>query len=170
MFRIIIGLCVASIVWAQHPYKKHFVSFVTQNDGYVFPMIDRYYTAGHSLLYASAEESGGGIIGWIDGNHSFNLAISQSIYTAKSKFATTPSPQDHRYASFMTLSAFVTNRNLEWLENIGLLVGVGGKWSFGQEVQNGIHQMMGVGLANGWGTQIADEWVANLYYDLTYRY
>lgn len=154
------------------PYKKDFLSFVTQNDAYFDPLTDRYYTAGHSLLYASKEGDYGWLntFGFLEGETSFSLSISQAIYTPKAKFDLIPPREDHPYAGFLSLVFAIHHRSEEMLESLGLRVGVSGKIAFAEEVQNGIHTHLGVGLANGWDTQIQNDGIINAYYEWTYRY
>lgn len=165
----------ASLGWSTleaTPYKKHFLSFITQNDGYVSPYIDRYYTAGHSLLYASKEGDYGifNSLGFLEGETSLSFSLSQAIYTPKAKFDLIPPRSDHPYAGLLSLTLGIHHRAQNALESLGLRIGVSGKIAFAQEVQNRIHSYLNVGLANGWDTQIADELLVNFYYEWIYIY
>lgn len=160
---------LCSLILQSKPYEKHFFSLVTQNDAYIRPMIDRYYTAGHSLMYAS-NEGYPHFLGMIEGETSFYLYLSQLIYTPKAKFDFIPPIGDHPYAGILGLTFGVTNRGSNVLENLGIQVGVSGKFAFGEEVQNGVHRAINIGLARGWQTQIQNEAIVNLHYDRTYRY
>ncbi|CCF80614.1 putative outer membrane protein [Helicobacter bizzozeronii CCUG 35545] len=37
------------------PYHKQYIELVTENDGYINPYIDRYYTAGTRIGWVSKE-------------------------------------------------------------------------------------------------------------------
>lgn len=154
------------------PYQKDFFSFITQNDAYFNPHTDRYYTAGHSLLYASKEGDYGWLntFGFLEGETSFSFSLSQAIYTPKAKFDLIPPRNDHPYAGFLSLTFGIHHRSEKILESLGLRIGVSGKIAFGEEVQNGIHKHLGVGLANGWATQIQNDGIINAYYEWTYLY
>ena len=154
------------------PYKKHYLSLITQNDGYINPMIDQYYTAGNALLYASSEGNYEGLdsFGFIQGTTSFSLALSQLLYAPKAKFAIFPPSDDHPYAGFLSLTFGIHHRSENMLESLGLRLGVSGKFSYGQAVQDKIHTLLGVGLARGWGTQIGNEIIINAYYELVYKH
>lgn len=154
------------------PYKKHYLGLISQNDAYFDSVIDRYYTAGQGALYSSPEGEYGllGKIGFIEGNTSFSIAINQSIYTPVDKFALYPEIGDHPYAGYLNLGFAIHHRTQNTLETLGLRVGVSGKYAFGKEAQNGIHSIMGLRLSNGWDTQVGDEVILNLSYELAYRY
>ena len=153
-------------------YKKHYLGLISQNDAYFDSVIDRYYTAGQGALYSSPEGEYGllGKIGLIEGNTSFSIAINQSIYTPVDKFALYPTIGDHPYAGYLNLGFAIHHRTHNTLETLGLRVGVSGKYAFGREAQNGIHSIMGLRLSNGWDTQVGDEVILNLSYELAYRY
>ncbi|WP_305862550.1 lipid A deacylase LpxR family protein [Helicobacter cholecystus] len=153
-------------------YKKHYLGVISQNDAYFNSVIDRYYTAGQGILYSSPEGDYGllGDIGLIKGNTSFSVAINQSIYTPVDKFASIPAIGDHPYAGYLNLGFALHHRTQNFLETLGVRFGVSGKYSFAQEAQNGIHALMNLRLSNGWDTQIGDEVILNLSYELAYRY
>lgn len=153
-------------------YKKHYLGLISQNDAYFDSVIDRYYTAGQGALYSSPEGEYGLLskIGFIEGNTSFSIAINQSIYTPVDKFSLSPAEGDHPYAGYLNLGFAIHHRTQNTLETLGLRVGVSGKYAFGREAQNGIHSIMGLRLSNGWDTQVGDEVILNLSYELAYRY
>lgn len=153
-------------------YKKHYLGLISQNDAYFDSVIDRYYTAGQGALYSSPEGDYGLLadIGFIKGNTSFSIAINQSIYTPVDKFAIHPAIGDHPYAGYLNLGFALHHRTQDTLETLGVRLGVSGKYSFAQEAQNGIHALMDLRLSNGWNTQVGDEVILNLSYELVYRY
>ncbi|WP_170126761.1 lipid A deacylase LpxR family protein [Helicobacter brantae] len=153
-------------------YKKHYIGAISQNDAYFDSVIDRYYTAGQGILYSSPEGEYGLLdkIGLIKGNTSFSVAINQSIYTPIDKFALAPEIGDHPYAGYLNLGFALHHRTQNTLETLGVRVGVSGKYAYGKEAQNGIHSLMGLRLSNGWDTQVGDEIILNLSYELAYRY
>lgn len=153
-------------------YKKHYIGLISQNDAYFDSVIDRYYTAGQGILYSSPEGEYGLLdkIGFIKGNTSFSIALNQSIYTPVDKFALAPKIGDHPYAGYLNLGFALHHRTQNTLESIGVRLGVSGKYAYGKEAQNGIHSIMGLRLSNGWDTQVGDEIILNLSYELAYRY
>lgn len=153
-------------------YKKHYIGAISQNDAYFDSVIDRYYTAGQGILYSSPEGEYGLLdkIGLIKGNTSFSVVINQSIYTPIDKFALVPEIGDHPYAGYLNLGFALHHRTQNTLETLGVRVGVSGKYAYGKEAQNGIHSLMGLRLSNGWDTQVGDEIILNLSYELAYRY
>lgn len=165
-------LCLCSSLLGVEPYKRHYLSFITQNDAYVNPMIDQYYTAGHGLTYASSEGDYGwlNVFGLIDGQTSFSLSLTQILYAPKAKFDPLPPLDDHPYAGFLSLTFGIHHRSENVLESLGLRMGVSGKIAYGQAVQDRIHANLGVGLAQGWRTQIGNEMIVNAYYELVYKH
>ncbi|ANV97323.1 hypothetical protein BBW65_07740 [Helicobacter enhydrae] len=179
--RLIIGVCLFCIgLWGDDsgatqafaPYTKHYFSITTQNDSYFNVFIDRYYTAGHSLLYSSQEGKYGVLdsLGLLDGFTSWSLVLSQSIYTSRNRQDRRPEIGDHPFAGLLNLAFLWHHRSVNALENLSVRVGVVGRYSFAEEVQNGIHRLFDSVILKGWDTQISDGWIVNLSYDWTYRY
>lgn len=169
MKKWLLCLCILEVASAVElqPYDRHYLALISQNDAYFNPMIDEYYTAGHSVFYASSEGEYGGLnhFGFLDGLTSFSLGLSQIIYAPKNKFDLLPPSDDHPYAGFLNLSFFIHHRTQDMLESLGIAVGVSGALAFGREVQNGVHHALNVGLAQGWDTQIGNEITINIYYE-----
>lgn len=162
-------------VMAIEPYDRHYISFITQNDAYFDSLIDRYYTAGHGITYASNEvltSSDDGIakifFGLISGTSSYSLSLSQLLYTPKDKSATKNLPYDHPYAEYLSIGFALHNRSDDFLENIAIRLGFTGRYSLGKHAQDMIHNLLNLQLAKGWDNELKGEFVANLYYDLTY--
>lgn len=154
------------------PYKKYFLSIITQNDSYFNVFIDRYYTAGHGLLFSSKEGSYGFLdsIGFVDGVSSFSIAINQSIYAPKDRRAIQPTYGSHPYGGYANIGFFWHHRTKNILENIGIRIGMTGNASLAREAQDFVHSVIGSILLKGWGTQIDNEFILNLHYDWTYKH
>ncbi|WP_158654546.1 lipid A deacylase LpxR family protein [Helicobacter pametensis] len=154
------------------PYEKHFFSIITQNDSYFNAYIDRYYTAGHGLLYSSKEGDYGFLnkIGFIDGVTSWSLVLNQSIYAPKDRMNPNPRRDSHPYAGYLNLGFLWHHRGENVLENLGIRLGMTGKASLAQEVQDFVHGALGTVILPGWGTQLKNEFIFNLHYDVTYRF
>ncbi|WP_158654731.1 MULTISPECIES: lipid A deacylase LpxR family protein [unclassified Helicobacter] len=154
------------------PYKKHFFSIITQNDSYFSVYIDRYYTTGQGLLYSSKEGSYKFLdfLGLVKGVSSFSVAINQSIYAPKDRKAIFPEYKSHPYGGYTNVGFFWHHRSKDILENIGIRIGVTGRISFAQEVQDFVHGLIGSIILRGWDTQIHNEFILNGHYDWTYRY
>lgn len=152
-------------------YKKHFFSIITQNDSYFNVFIDRYYTAGHGVLYSSPEGDYGELnrLGFLDGATSWSIAINQSIYAPKDRTNPSPPQGSHPYAAYLNLGFLWHHRTQSSLENFGIRIGLTGKGALGKEVQNFVHELLGTVILPGWGMQIGSEFVFNLHYDFTYR-
>lgn len=152
-------------------YQKHFFSIITQNDSYFNVKIDRYYTAGHGILYSSPEGKYGILdkIGFLKGNTSWSFAINQSIYAPKDRHDPNPPKGSHPYAGYLNIGFLWHHRNENALENLGIRIGITGWPSFAKEVQCFVHSLFGTVVLPGWGTQIEIEPIINLHYDWTYR-
>lgn len=164
------GLCLAEEI---PPYKKHFFSLITQNDSYFNVFVDRYYSAGHGLLYSSPEGDYGVLdqIGLLKGGAtSWSLAFTQSIYTPKNRKNAMPYLDDHPYGGYLNMGLLLHHRKQNSLENLGLHIGVVGKYTGAEEVQGFVHSIFDTVILKGWHTQIGNELIFNLHYDYTYRY
>lgn len=172
-FQKIIFFCISPLyLFGLTPYNHYFLSLITQNDGYASPMIDQYYTAGHSLSFASNERDYGALnhFGFVTGNTSLSFILSQALYAPKEKFSPHPPKNDHPYAGFLDFTFAFHHRNQKMFESLAFKIGISGKYAFGRQVQNGIHSAIGVGLAQGWETQIGDEVIVNAYYEWIYKH
>lgn len=168
------------------PYDKFTIKLNTENDAYLEPITDKYYTAGHSIGFTSEEMdfsdkeisekykflSTLGKIGLANYPRvtRFNIDLSQEIYTPKDITAT-PDKFDRPYAGYLYLSLGMSNRNNEVEEHLWLNVGVVGPYSFAEEVQNFVHEYISHDyLLLGWDTQISNEFALNLYYQITRKF
>ncbi len=168
------------------PYDKFTIKLTTENDAYLEPFTDEYYTAGHSIGFTSKEMdfsneeisekykflSTLGKIGLANYPRvtRFNIDLSQEIYTPKDRTAT-PDKFDRPYAGYLYLSLGISNRNNEVQEHLWLNLGVVGPYSFAKEVQNFVHNYISNDyLLLGWDTQISNEFAFNLYYQITRKF
>ncbi len=163
------------------PYKKHKVVLLSDNDAYVDIYSDKYYSAAHRISYISPEwnfhgednESKASWLGKIsvypkNNVTSYFVSISQEIYTPDDK-SENVSPLDHPYAGGLYLSIGVNQRRDISFERIWLDIGVVGKYSFAQNVQNGIHTSVNTDHNSviPWSNQVGDEFIMNLHYSWT---
>ncbi len=165
------------------PYKKHKIYILSDNDAYILPLSDKYYTAGQRIGYTSREwdfynEDTVHKMAWLkkvsffpqESLSSFNININQEIYTPEDK-SLQPDANDYNYAGGLYLSFGINQRRGTSLERMQLQVGVVGKYSFAQDVQNGIHSSVNSehNTQLPWINQVGDEVIVNFLYSYTGR-
>ena len=163
------------------PYKKHKIVLLSDNDAYIDIYSDRYYSAAHRIEYISPEwnfhgednESKASWLGKIsvypkNNVTSYFVNISQEIYTPDDK-SENVSSLDHPYAGGLYLSIGVNQRRDTSFERIWLDIGVAGKYSFAENVQNAIHSSVNTAYnyVLPWSNQVGDEFIMNLHYSWT---
>ncbi len=165
------------------PYKKHKITVLSDNDAYILPLSDKYYTAGQRIGYVSREwdfhnESSNSSMAWLknisfypkNNVTSFSISVNQEIYTPENK-SLTPPDYDYNYAGGLYITFGINQRRDTSLERFMLQIGVTGKYSFAEDVQNGIHSSVNAehNTQLPWVNQVGDEVTANLLYSYTYK-
>jgi lipid A 3-O-deacylase len=100
----------------------------------------------------------------------YALIAGQSIFTPKNITIKPPDRSDRPYAGWLYGGASLlqeTDRRV--LENLELEVGIVGPGALGRQVQNDFHQLIGIGKAQGWGSEIQHEVGAVLAYERLWR-
>ena len=163
------------------PYKKQFITLLSENDNYSFMKTDRYYTNGLRIGYVSKEYdlfNEKNAMSWAryvsiasyNKPHitRFHINLNQEMYTP-SKHSSIPPKNDHLYGGFLYFNIGVYNRTQSSLEHIGVKLGFVGPWSFAKEAQTALHELGDMLTFKGWDTQLANEFIFNPYYSYTYR-
>lgn len=163
------------------PYKKHKLILLSDNDAYFNTYSDKYYTAAHRIEYISPEwdfhnEDNKSKASWLgkisvypkNNITSYFVSISQEIYTPDDK-SINVSPDDYPYAGSLYFSIGVNQRRDTSFERIWVDIGVVGKYSFAENVQNGIHSSVNAehNSTLPWSNQVGDEFIFNLHYSWT---
>ncbi|PAF42246.1 lipid A deacylase LpxR family protein [Helicobacter sp. 11S03491-1] len=160
------------------PYKKHFVSLLSENDAYVNQYVDRYYTAGTRLSFTTEEMNfncedrdskmawaGYITLGWSKNKMTrFDISLNQDIYTPYSRVSHPIS--DHPYGAYLRLNFGVSHRSESLLENIFLALGMVGPSALGYETQKLIHYLTNNPKFYGWSHQLKNEFILNLNYQV----
>lgn len=175
------------------PYNKQYISIISDNDAFFNSYLDRYYTAGNSIRYTSKEKDyycenvkylGDnqlkrsnlwwlGKVSLIMSQHvtRWEMGITQEMYTPRIKQAPVPGVADYPYAGYLYLSLGILNRNANTEERIQLNLGVVGPAALAQTAQDAIHVVFGLGgRLPGWETQISNEPIFNLHYQITKKF
>ncbi len=130
-------------------YDKE-LSFTTENDAFLLGKGDAYYTNGFFLQYTqAAERKGKKLI--------YAFEVGQAIYTPLIRLTTKPADIDRPYAGYL----FAKYNRSSFAKNSGVLqygatLGIVGPSSFGRDVQDWYHTMLGYGRFRGWGYQVQD--------------
>ena len=137
---------------------------------------DRHYTNGVRLAWVSDRRDDGPewtrrLLEWLYPLADLRgaragLAIGQNIYTPANTETTAFQPNDRPYAGWVYVEASlhaeaigdtVFGHQTDTLDSVALNLGWVGPRAFGEEVQNGFHELIGVDPANGWQHQLPDE-------------
>lgn len=136
--------------YSQQKFSKE-LSFTTDNDLYVSPNRDRYYTNGFFLEYKYLAKNENNklekkIIEWQIGHEMYtpNKAIVTSIFLHDRPFAA------YLYGSFGINKIYKKNKILKTSIQLGFI----GTNAFGKELQDFIHDIYGFNKAIGWKHQI----------------
>lgn len=175
------------------PYHKQYIGILSENDAYYNSYVDRYYTAGNRIVYTSKEydyycedltykENQSfkrsklwwlGKISLLRSPHvtKWDIGIAQEMYTPKNKYAPLTKEEDYPYAGYLYLSFGITSRNAYTEESLKLHLGVVGPAALAQYTQDFIHTAFGLGgKLPGWDSQIHNEPIFNLHYQLTKKF
>ncbi len=99
---------------------------------------------------------------------SFSITIAQEMYAPKDRFSAIPSPDDYPYSGYLYARFLAQHRYANALEQLSIELGLVGKSALGKQAQNLIHDLTNNARLAGWDTQLRNEFVANLYYGLSY--
>lgn len=158
---------------AAHATTPSTIYALTEEDDGIFTHQDRHYTQGLMFTRTAAETAGGFWSGlsddfghvahWLgagpDAGQRYQFPIvGQSIFTPTNITASIPNPNDRPYAAWLYVGAGLIRRSESGrVDHFQLLVGVVGPSAMGEQVQNGYHNLVGYGTANGWNYQLHDE-------------
>ncbi len=180
---------------ADQPQHLQFGSFTiySENDDY-FAGTDQYYTAGTKLSLLSAplrdfladpvpppaQWIARGLNPLVPAGTDCKLGLSlgQNIYTPVNIHTPTPDPTDRPYAAWLYVGVLFQSYNLaglnadasRWLDAFEVNAGMVGPAALGEEMQNGVHRLLGYEHALGWSHQIHNEPGLDLDYERKWRF
>lgn len=158
------------------------------NDALGFDGQDRGYTSGFEFGWMSANlervHDAGCVPRGLQSVHDFLEALhpqdydqrnflftlTQAIYTPSDGETAALMPRDRPYAGVLLLGAGYNARKGERLRTTQLRIGMVGPSARGQEVQDGIHRLIGVKQWQGWRHQLHDEPVLQVVHERLQRY
>jgi len=153
---------------------KGIFTFAWENDYFVNQ--DEGYTNGVRLGWLSSETN---MLDWVrylgryapDPTNHKRIAISlgQSIFTPKDTQRTTYNPNDRPYAAWLYGTVGVIAETGRVINTYQLTLGMVGPSAQGEQVQNGVHNLIGDQTAKGWRYQLKNEPGAVLTFDHKWR-
>ncbi len=160
------------------PYHKQYIQLVTEDDGYINPYIDRYYTAGTRIGWVSKEYSyfkRKSAMSWarfvsLQGKKNrmtrFNIYLTQDMYTPTlaHRLLTNIIKGDHLYGGWLRLNFGIFQRSAHALEHTSFSIGMVGPASLAGPTQNLIHTWGHDPKFLGWNTQIKNEFIFEFNY------
>ena len=146
---LLVLLCFV-LSYGQKPAE---IGLITDNDLYTSPINDQYYTAGHQLFYR-----------YLGNPKSEKVAkkitefrIGQYIYNPQSTNAGDINVNDRPFAGYLFAEAGInTFFKNESVLKASFQVGVLGPDAFVEEVQKGLHELIGYKKIRGWEYQITN--------------
>jgi len=98
------------------------------------------------------------------------FAIVNQIYTPTDLKETELITDDRPYAGWTYFKVAMHKSTKDRLNSVSLKIGAIGPSSYGEQIQNTVHTIVGAGLAMGWKNQIGNELGINLGYNYKLRY
>ena len=168
------------------------LTLYSENDKY-FAGTDQAYTNGFKISYLSPDLSdltgpeasaptrlfASALGNLVPGDLAYKagFSIGQNIYTPVDTETTAYQPADRPYAAWLyaglavhVLYADALGGRADRLDVFELNLGVVGPSALGEEIQNGVHDLINVEHARGWDNQLQDEPGVNLIYERKYRF
>jgi len=151
-------LLISFSLFSQEKYAKEF-SFLNDNDLFVSPKKDRYYTNGMFLFfrYLSKNQKKDTLEKRI-----LEWQIGHEMYSPYKAIVTDVSEHDRPFASYLygSFGIYRVYKNKQ-IFNTSLQVGILGPDAYGQELQDFIHDIYGFQKAVGWQYQIKNSFGLN---------
>lgn len=127
---------------------RHELSFINENDAYLFRKHDAYYTNGIFLAFRSAKEKNGKKL-------VRQIELGQRIYTPLIRKTRSQTDVDRPYCGFLygryQKTAFLQG---DGIFSYSVTLGIVGEASLGENVQNAYHGLFGYGRFTGWQYQV----------------
>lgn len=98
------------------------------------------------------------------------LGIGQALYTPADRERTDLITDDRPYAAALLVSLGYNARSGDRLRTTQLRFGLVGPAARGEQVQNGVHRLIGTDRFNGWNHQLRNEPVLQLIHERRYRW
>lgn len=156
-------------------------SFTLEND--LFGGTDKYYTSGFLFSWRSPSYDPPAWLTWLTEpvaalllprsaatQRRWGLALGQNIYTPDDTDRRIPDPNDRPYAGWLYGAFTLTAYDRESYGAFEVQIGVVGPAALGEQVQNNLHDFIGIDRSFGWDRQLKDELGINLVVSRQWRY
>ena len=126
-------------------------------------LTDRYYVNGLRLGWTSPTGAAPGLAAdlgraiWGDGKLRISFDLTQQMYTPAATGTDHPPQGDRPYAGVLLGNFGLTQDTPTTRSTLVLGLGVVGPAALGEQVQNGVHDLIGQAHTHGWGTQLGNE-------------
>jgi len=97
------------------------------------------------------------------------FSVFHGVYTPADGEAVEPIANDRPYAAALLLGAGYSARRGDSLHNTQLRLGIVGPSAKGEQLQNGVHKIIGAKQSHGWQNQLHDEPVLQLLHERLHR-
>ena len=98
------------------------------------------------------------------------LAVGQSIYTPDDLYREDLIVDDRPYAGYLYLGFGFIRRNAQSMDTLELNVGIVGRHSYAEDVQEQVHQWIGNDEPKGWANQLQDEPALGITYERKWKW
>jgi hypothetical protein len=159
-------------------FSRGVLVFTYEND--MFADTDRYYTSGHRAGWQSRggaprplAELGGWLEPWLlpgGARAEWGLALGQTMYTSRRRLRRDPPRDDRPYAGHLAAALSLQAADETSLGVAELSLGVIGPAALGEQVQDLVHDAIGVEKLGGWGRQIGNTFAGMLSLERRWRF
>ncbi|MCK9264800.1 MAG: lipid A deacylase LpxR family protein [Deltaproteobacteria bacterium] len=187
IFIAVIALCFRASVCAGYESDLQGGTFTFYQENDFYTGTDRDYTNGIKISWISPDlnnfRDDPHLPSWshamIDsmpfeaGDHflkTVSLSVGQNIYTPENIRRLDYNPDDRPYAGISYISVGFHSRNARIMNTWEYTLGIIGPHSYAEEMQKAIHTWTKSDFPNGWGHQLKDEPILNVYYDRKWRF
>jgi lipid A 3-O-deacylase len=132
--------------------ETHFAAFTFEND--FFAGYDKHYTNGMQAAFLADLSGAPTWLRSLSADPQTVIAFGQRIYTPTDTDARIPDPNDRPYAGWLYAMVDLRTRAAPTIDHLTVTVGMVGPASGTRRVQNGFHEMVHGGTAQGWDTQV----------------
>ncbi|MGL2867192.1 lipid A deacylase LpxR family protein [Helicobacter pylori] len=187
-FKFVLCLSLGIFAWAKEiiptpstpltPSKRYSINLMTENDGYINPYIDEYYTAGNQIGFSTKEfdfsknkaMKWSSYLGFFNKSPRvtrFGISLAQDMYTPSLANRKLVHLHDnHPYGGYLRVNLNVYNRHQTFMELFTISLGTTGQDSLAAQTQRLIHKWGHDPQFYGWNTQLKNEFIFELHYQL----
>ncbi|MBR0672896.1 lipid A deacylase LpxR family protein [Neoroseomonas soli] len=183
--RLVAAACAAAVTAAPvHASERvpgdHYGTFSLTYENDLLAGTDRYYTSGFQLSWRSPSYDPPSWLTFLTdrpslifpegGTPRWGLAFGQNIFTPDDTTRRNPDPLDRPYAGWLYGAISLASYTATEYGSIELQLGMVGPSALGEQVQNGVHDLLNIDRAYGWNYQLKDEPGVNVVLSRQWRF